>query len=158
MWVCFERILVFLCQIRPIQIATLTYKSCSIRGHLVCFPCRVVNQFLRTVSYQLLTQPSNLHKVADYLDSKPLLATRGITLETFNKLCGAFFACKQWPSLLSLCHRCLHLIPSSQANVCKPLEVAIKNSSVSEKALSVFERLTEEQKATFSNEVLSVGS
>lgn len=114
---------------------------------------RVVNQFLRTVSYQLLILPHNIQKVVDYLDSKPTLATRGITLETFNKLCGAFYACKLWMPLLSLCYRCLHLVSNAHASVCKPLETAISSLGVSEKVLSVFERLTEEQKASLSNEV-----
>lgn len=116
----------------------------------------MVNQFLKTVSYQLLVQPANLQRVVDYLDSKPTLATRGFSLDTFNRLCGAFSLCHLWPSLLSLCHRCLHLIPTTGTMICQPLEAAITQLGVTEKVLSVFERLTEEQKAGLGNEVMRV--
>ena len=112
-----------------------------------------MNQFLRSVSYQVLLRPANLQRVADYLDSRPMLATRGLSLETFNRLCTAMCSCKMWSPLLSLCHRCLHMVSSPQAIVCKPLEAAVAFMGVSERTLSVIEKLLDEQKANLSNEV-----
>lgn len=112
-----------------------------------------MNQFLKTVNYPLLTQPHNLRHVVEYLDSKPVLATRGITLDTFNRLCSALCARQLWSPLISLCHRCLHLVSTTRTIICKPLEAIVRNLGVTEKVLSVFERLTEDQKAFLNTEV-----
>lgn len=114
------------------------------------------------MDYQLLTQPSNLQKMADYLSSQPLnVATMWLTLESFNRLSGAYCACKMWTPLLCLFHRCLRLIPSVRTMICEPLELVIHHLGVSEKLMGVFERLTEEQKNGLSSQVCllkSVGS
>lgn len=114
--------------------------------------CISVIQFLRMVDYQLLLRQPNLQKVADYLDSSPQVASK-LPLETFNKLCGAFSACHLWSSLLSLVHSCQRPIPMMRTTICEPFESVVKHLGVSEKVVSVFEWLTEEQKAGLTNQV-----
>lgn len=113
---------------------------------------RLMNQFLKTVDYQLLIKPTNLRMVVQHLDASQTIATK-LNLETFTKLCGALHACQEWGSLLTLFHRSLRLIPSTQDLVCEPFEALVRQLGVSEKLMSVFERLTEEQKGGLSNQV-----
>jgi hypothetical protein len=110
------------------------------------------NQFIRTIDYHLLIKPTNLEMVVDYVDSSHAISSR-LCQETFTRLCRAFCDGQRWPALLSLFHRCLRLIPSTEAFICEPLELVIGHLGVSEKVISVFERLTEEQKKRLSNQV-----
>lgn len=110
------------------------------------------DQFLRTIDYQFLIKPTNLEKVVQYIDSSRVITSR-LNQEAFAKLCRAFCVCQKWVALLSLFHRCLRLIPSAETLICEPLELTIRHLGMSEKLMSVFERLTEEQKEGLSIQV-----